>query len=167
MRLITAIFLFVLLIPTAGWSQADEVVQVYAFYAPGVRTSTLGSPSETTVQFGFGGDFSLSDRLRLGGEVGYVGRHENVFNSGLGVLSGNVSYLIGSNETWTPFVTVGYTRFFNLLAGANGMNLGGGTHIQLWKKLGLRVEFRDQIGWGNRQTQHFLGVRFGPVFTFN
>jgi hypothetical protein len=157
--------LFLLLIPVTARSQSSQgLFGLYGFYGLGSRTDT----SQSSVQFGFGGDASINARFRVGAELGYVGARDKVFNGGLGTLSANIYYVLPGNRSWTPFVTGGYTFFTAIFAGASGLNAGAGTDIALWKQmgLGLRLEFRDQIGWNisyNSRTDHFPSVRFGPV----
>jgi opacity protein-like surface antigen len=132
------------------------------FIGPGVKTA----PHASTLQFGIGGEMLLNENWRMGGEIGYNGRTENVFNSGLGLLSLNVSYGVPVSDRWTPFVTGGYTILTAILGSARGMKIGGGTDVRIWKRMSLRFEVRDQIGFGNHTSEHFYGARVGPVFSF-
>jgi hypothetical protein len=43
----------------------------------------------------------------------------------------------------------------------NLFNFGGGVDYWMKKRVGLRIEFRDQVWSGPSQTSHFWGARFG------
>ena len=153
-----ALFL-VVLVPAVGLAQRsdEQKSQGYAFFAPGVAAP--GSIS--TVQFGVGGEGLVYKGGGVGGELGYVAPSQS-FGGGLGVLSANGSYNFSRRKKLVPFVTGGYTLLFRA-GSANGVNFGGGINYWLRKRVGLRLEFRDQI-FPALDGKNFLGFRIGLSF---
>jgi hypothetical protein len=101
--------------------------------------------------------------LGVGGELGYV-TPWHAFSNGLGVLSADGSYHFNRSEKVVPFVSSGYTLLFRS-GSINGVNFGGGVNYWFRERVGLRLEFRDQVGLsGGGSTTHFYGFRVGMSF---
>ncbi|MBS1791233.1 MAG: hypothetical protein JST85_26210 [Acidobacteria bacterium] len=131
----------------------------YVFAAPGGTSGGGGG----TLHIGGGGDGVFSNGVGIGAEVGYIAPFEYL-GDGLGTFSVNGSYHMksGKSEKLVPFVTGGYTGFFR--GGyANGVNFGGGVNYWFKPRLGLRIEFRDNV-FLQEGSAHFLNVRVGLAF---
>lgn len=131
----------------------------YIFAAPGGTSGGGGG----TLHIGGGGDGVFSNGVGIGAEVGYIAPFE-YFGDGLGTFSINGSYHMksGKSEKLVPFVTGGYTGFFRS-GYANGVNFGGGVNYWFKPRVGLRVEFRDNV-FLQEGSAHFLNVRVGLTF---
>ncbi len=154
-------WIFVTLVPCFVFAQTSEEHQGqgYVFFAPGAST-----PGGTgTVHLGGGGEALVYKGLGVGGEIGYVAPWQCIGRCGLGVFSANGSYNFSRRGKLVPFVTGGYTLFFRS-GSANGFNFGGGVNYWVRKRVGLRLEFRDEVfPQLCCTTSHFLGFRIGLV----
>jgi hypothetical protein len=134
----------------------------YVYFAPG--GATVSGQTAMTFQMGAGGDFILGKGIGLGAEIGAVGPRQNFGMGALGVLSPDLSYhfVRGKERTIDPYITGGYTMFFR---GAieNLFNFGVGTNCWFASKVGLKVEFRDQV-YTQGGTAQFWGLRLGVAF---
>lgn len=92
-----------------------------------------------------GSEWVIGKGVGFGGEVGAVAGHET-----FGFVSVNGYYHLIHHGKFDPFVTAGYTLGFSLF-GATGsaFNAGGGINFWLWRRVGLRAEFRDVVVPGN------------------
>jgi hypothetical protein len=144
---------------TTQSTEAGNNNYAYVFAAPGVTapggigTLHVGVGAEGFYKNGAGGSF----------ELGYLSDIKE-FKGGLGHFSLNGSYhfLKSGNGKTVPFITGGYTGFFRSFY-ANGVNFGGGVNYWFKEKVGLRVEFRDNVLIENG-TAHFLDFRVGFAF---
>jgi hypothetical protein len=119
----------------------------------------------STLQLGVGGEGLIYKGLGAGGEIGYLASANNFVN-GFGIFSANGSYhFVNASEggRFVPFATGGYSFLFRSGGHANGFNFGGGINYWIRERMGLRVEFRDQV-IPDGQARHFLGVRVGLSF---
>lgn len=161
-QLIQAIFCLALVPALAAAQTADERRgQGYVFVAPG---GIAPNGSTATVQFGVGGEGLVHKGLGVGGEVGYLTSTRSL-GGGFGILSANTSYHFTKasvSSKVVPFVTGGYSLFFGD-GRANGFNAGGGVTYWFRERLGLRLEFRDQVIAEGRAV-HYLGFRVGLSF---
>jgi hypothetical protein len=132
----------------------------YLFAAPG-GVSVAGR-TDSTLQFGGGGELLLARGFGLGGEIGALSPSGNLGGT-VGLLSGNAYYHFGSKRRIDPYITGGYSLFFRGNT-ANSGNFGAGVNLWLWKSLGLKVEFRDHVASPGGVTAHWWGVRFGLNF---
>jgi hypothetical protein len=99
-----------------------------------------------------GGEWVIGKGFGVGGELGAVAAH------GFAMFSANGYYHLAAashQRKFDPFVTGGYTlglRFQSLIFGGpaneNLFNAGGGINFWLWRRLGLRAEFRDIVAHG-------------------
>ncbi|HTQ56004.1 MAG TPA: outer membrane beta-barrel protein [Bryobacteraceae bacterium] len=134
----------------------------YVYVAPGGATSS-GNTS-MTLQMGVGGDFILGKGIGVGAEVGAVGPRSDFSGGVLGLFSPNASYhFVHSKENkFDPYVTGGYTMFFR--AGhENLFNFGAGANYWFARRVGLKMEFRDQV-YTQFTPVHFWGVHLGLAF---
>lgn len=132
----------------------------YIFAAPGGTSGGGGG----TLHIGGGGEGVFKNGAGIGAEVGYIAPFEH-FGDGLGLFSVNGSYHFLKASTSgkvVPFVTGGYTGFFRS-GYANGVNFGGGVNYWFKPRVGLRVEFRDNV-FVQDGSAHFLNVRVGLTF---
>ncbi len=163
----TVVLGFILiLIPAAARAQSSEGTKAQAsvFCAPGALTG--GGATTSTVHFGGGGEALVYKGLGVGAEIGYLTPWDS-FGDGIGIFSANGSYNFfprHGEKKLVPFVTGGYSLFFRS-GSANGFNFGGGVNWWLKPKLGLRLEFRDQV-WPGRydSAAHFFEFRVGLAF---
>lgn len=128
--------------------------------AGGIAPDGVGS----TLQFGVGGEGLIYKGLGAGGELSYL-TPSSKLGDGFGILSANGSYHFinaSGRGRVVPFVTGGYSFFFRS-GYANGFNAGGGINYWFRDRMGLRVEFRDQVIPDGR-AMHLLGIRLGLSF---
>lgn len=135
----------------------------YLFVAPGGARG--GGGSQATVQFGGGIDAILAKGLALNLELGGLGPTDNFGRGLLGVFSPGAAYYFTrkAERRWEPFVNGGYTLMFRN-GRENLFYLGGGTNLWVSRRVGLRMEFRDQVSTHYRTAIHFWGLRFGAAF---
>lgn len=133
----------------------------YVFAAPGGSSSSGGGG---TLHLGGGGEGVFKNGAGIGAELAYLTPFES-FGDGIGTFSVNGSYHFlkaSKSEKLVPFVTGGYTGFFR--GGyANGANFGGGVNYWFKPRIGLRVEFRDNV-IVQSGSAHLLNVRLGLTF---
>ncbi len=132
----------------------------YVFAAPGGTSGGGGG----TLHIGGGGEGVFKNGAGIGAELGYVSPFESV-RDGLGLFSINGSYhFLKSSKSGkvVPFVTGGYTGFFRS-GYANGVNFGAGVNYWFKRRVGLRVEFRDNL-FVQDGSAHLLNVRVGLTF---
>ena len=135
--------------------------QGYAYFAPG-----LTSGEDPTIQIGGGGEAVFGNGVGVGADLSYLKLVEFRSYGGLGVASLNGSYHFlkaTKSGKLVPFVTGGYSGFFRSGAYGNGFNYGGGINYWFHERVGLRVEFRDQIVVDS-DTYRYAGVRVGVSF---
>ena len=132
----------------------------YVFVAPGFIAGD-GTPGGT-VQSGVGGEFRIYKGLAVGAELSGVGAIGESFDD-VGLFSLNGYYHLPNASRSTkviPFITAGYTG-----AGVEPwFNVGGGADYWFKNRLGLRVEFRDQIDANHSNPMHYAGMRVGLVW---
>jgi hypothetical protein len=134
----------------------------YFFVAPG---GSSGRSTDATLHIGGGGEIVLGKGIGLGAEIGALGPTKE-FSDVFGVFSLNGYYHFsrsGQGRKLDPFVTGGYTLFFRT-GRANLANVGGGVNYWFHDRIGLRLEFRDQIRTPGGGTLHFWNVRAGIAF---
>src|SRR5262245_16218455 len=128
--------------------------------AGGIAPDGVGS----TLQFGVGGEGLIYKGLGAGGELSYL-TPSSKLGDGFGILSANGSYHsinASGRGRVVPVGTGGYSFFFRS-GYANGFNAGGGINYWFRDRMGLRVEFRDQVIPDGR-AMHLLGIRLGLSF---
>lgn len=134
----------------------------YVFFAPGGVTC-CGNTS-MMLQFGIGGEAVIGKGVGLGAEIGVLGTRAHFGDSAMGVFSPNGYYHFkhGQDLKADPFVTGGYTLLFRS-GHANLANFGGGLTYWFHRRLGARLEIRDQFNTSGTIGQ-FWGVRLGLAF---
>ena len=134
----------------------------YAYFAPGGITSY--GQTTMTLQMGVGGEAILGKGIGIGGDVGAFGPREGFVSGVLGVLSPNLSYhfIHGRWQRADPFVIGGYTMLFRSGV-ANLTDFGAGVNFWFARRVGLRVEFRDQVYIQSPRAQMW-GLRLGIAF---
>ncbi len=138
-----------------------------------VGPGSVSGGDEATLHLSGGGEVLYKGVGALA-EVGFLGPAV-AMNDGLGVVSLNGIYHLRmpreSARRVSPFVTGGYTMFFRD-GHLNLWNVGGGIDWWLARRVGLRVEVRDQIWhesysspyYSFSNTTHFWNFRTGVVF---
>ena len=106
----------------------------------------------------------LGKGIGVGAEVGAVGTRQYFGDSVVGVFSPNGYYhfVHGKDIKIDPFVTGGYTLIFRS-GHANLFNFGGGMNYWFRRRLGGRLEVRDQVHTEGASV-HYWGIRFGLAF---
>ena len=134
----------------------------YIFFAPGGITCCHNT--SMTLQFGGGGEYVIKKGVGVGAELSVVGARQSFGDSAMGLFSPNGFYhfVHGQDIKADPFVTGGYTLLFRSYH-ANLANFGGGMNYWLARRVGVRLELRDQLNTTGT-IAHFWGVRFGVAF---
>lgn len=172
MRIRAFVFVFspLLFLCAASPTQAQTAAQVarqtakagglgYVFVAPGGRSTGDG-----TLHFGGGGEYVFKGGGGIGAELGYLGPMERL-DGGFGVFSLNGSYHFlkaSSSGKTVPFLTGGVTGIFRGSDGEGGFNFGGGVNHWFKDRVGVRLEFRDNVFSGSEV--HYLNFRIGLTF---
>lgn len=135
----------------------------YLFVAPGGAKG--GGGTQATVQFGGGIDAILAKGVAVNLELGALGPTDRFGDGVLGVFSPGAAYYFTrkAERRLEPFVNGGYTLMFRNER-ENLFYFGGGTNWWFSKRVGLRMEFRDQVSTHYRTAIHFWGLRFGAAF---
>jgi len=155
---------FFLAVVTAGAMMAQT--HGYAFVAPGVVSygSNLETPANKgtsgLIHLGFGGEYVFKDTIGAGAEIGFLGRTDL---GALGAASINGYYHFKRNGSWAPFVTAGYSNFFELFHSDSLANIGGGVNYWYKDHLGIKLEVRDHFSSGVNSA-NYLEFRFGFDF---
>ncbi len=128
----------------------------YLVAGAGARDSKLISEAAA------GGEWVIGKGFGIGGELGAEAGHDS-----FGFFSANGYYHLAAATHQTridPFVTGGYTLAFSLFGGrADAFNAGGGINFWLWRRLGLRAEFRDIVA-NSISSPNFWVFRGGLAF---
>ncbi len=141
--------------------------QGYIFMGVGSLRSS-GGGLHSNYHVGGGGEVLLVKGFGVGAELGAMGRPGN----GVGVLSIDPSYhfLHASGKSKiAPFIEGGYTRTIGgnyPVLYDNLFNFGGGIHYWAFRRVGLRLEFRDHVQHvspilGSGYTDHYWVLRIG------
>lgn len=134
----------------------------YVFAAPGGR-----STDDATLHIGGGGEYICSSGGSIGAELGFLGPMEQL-DAGFGVFSLNGGYHFkkaSSSGKTIPFVTGGYTGIFRDGNGESGFNFGVGVNHWFKERVGLRLEFRDNVfRYGGNDYIHYFNARIGVTF---
>jgi len=130
----------------------------YLLAAPGTAhadNDTLG-----LIHLALGGEAMFKDGIGIGGEVGVIGRTDL---GALGMASLNGYYHFHRDRHLVPFVTGGYSSFFNLGGHVNLVNVGGGVNYWYSDHFGIKLEFRDHFATGTNSA-NYAEFRFGFDF---
>jgi hypothetical protein len=156
--------LLIVLPMVASAQNADSKYRGEAYVFLGVGSGTATPRFE---HVGGGGEALLFKGLGVGGELGAIG----VPGTGAGVFSIGPSYhFVRSfhNQKIVPFAQGGYTRTFHGDAPfpvglSNLFNFGGGIHYWIWRRVGMRLDFRDYVYHepSGGRTDQYWGIRIG------
>lgn len=133
-----------MLLTQAAIAQVDLKKYSGHTYAYWSLTQPFDSPG-TGMSFGGGGEAFVYKGLSLGGDIAYAFPTEYP-SEGIGMLSLNPAYHFldeSRSRRLVPFVTGGYTLGFRSGVGSF-FNYGGGITYWFSRKVGMRVELRDQ-----------------------
>jgi hypothetical protein len=130
-------------------------------YAIAGPAGTSGFVNTNTTFHAAGGvEVFATDRLGVGGEVGFFNR--------LVTASADATwtFAVASHGFADAFVTGGYSRFGigDGEGGFNAWNIGIGAHVWFGDRAGLRLEFRDHIRPDSRGTTQYWSIRAGVAF---
>jgi hypothetical protein len=130
----------------------------------------------TETQVGGGGEALLYKGLGVGAEISSVVLTQQFRSAYMQFPNVKLFSLIGSyhfrrNSKISPFVTCGYSRGFGD-DHFNAISFGGGMHYWFHKRIGLRLEFRDDLyykdynymvasNWASNDRNMIGGIRFG------
>jgi hypothetical protein len=142
MKSLIAVALLIFMAPVVGSAQSahnsavQDRAQGYLFF------------SDVHAHYGIfhvggGADFRVFKGLGINSEVGVMGR----LADGEGLFSIGPSYpFMGARKSkLEPFVDGGYTRTFAGSPGSQNLFFGGGINYWFFKRVGLRVDFRDYV----------------------
>jgi hypothetical protein len=168
-ELIMTVALLLMVPALASAQNADQQYrgQGYVFIGEGTARSP-DNGLHGNAEVGGGGEVLLFRGFGVGGELGAMGRPAH----GVGVLSIDPSYRFLRKSKVVPFVEGGYTRTFansDPFPPSNLFNFGGGINYWAFKRVGLRLEFRDLVRhvsplFVSGQTDHYWGLRIGLAF---
>jgi hypothetical protein len=134
----------------------------YAFFAPGGATS--GHSTTMTLHTGGGVDAIVAKGVGVNVELGAVWPRECFAACVIGLFSpgGTYHFLRGSERKLDPFVAGGYSLAFRN-GHANAFYFGGGANYWMSRKVGLRLELRDNM-LPDDMSGHLWSVRIGLAF---
>lgn len=161
MRRILAFLSFMVLLNSLAYSQSETKSQTtgYVHFAPGISIPD----NEGGISIGGGGNYRSSIGLGGGADLSYLAPWSGL-GGGIGTLSPHLYYSYMNNGSKVePFLSGGYTLFFRS-GTANGINFSGGVHYWFSKKVGLKLEFRDDMLLDTSPYYHFLSFRIGAAF---
>jgi hypothetical protein len=152
---------------TKSRARSDQEQQTYIYIVAGLAHYTGGI---NQFQVGGGVDSYTYKGFSISGELAQTVNSPqlivgNFARSTIVSANGNYHLLKGIksiNSKFDPFVTGGYSRFFQTGQDANSVNIGGGVNLWLSKKFGLRADICDHIVGGT----NFVNLRGGFAFAF-
>jgi hypothetical protein len=162
----TAVILLVAGMPALGQSHA------FVYVAPG-GTLTRAFAGDVFVHFGGGGEYVMKNGIGVGADAGAIGL---LFGGTTGTLSLNGYYHFRRQRMVDPFVTAGYSLFFDRTGGSfffgtephlenlSLFNFGGGTSLWFSRHVGAKIEFRDHVHSGSGSTVHYAEFMLGLAF---
>jgi hypothetical protein len=162
----TAVILLAAGMPAPAQSHA------FVYVAPGgALTGAFGG--DAFVHFGGGGEYVMKNGIGVGADAGAIGL---LFGGTTGTLSLNGSYHFRRQRLVDPFVTAGYSLFFDRtgdsfffgtethLENLSLFNFGGGTNLWFSRHVGAKIEFRDHVHSGSGSTVHYAEFMLGIAF---
>jgi hypothetical protein len=148
------IFFLALLTAAVGLAQTHG----YLFVAPGVANAS--NESLGLIHLAVGGEYVFKSTVGAGAEIGLLGRTDL---GALGATSLNGYYHFHRDRHLAPFVTAGYSSFFDLGGHVNLANIGGGVNYWYRDHFGIKLEFRDHFSTGTNSA-NYAEFRFGFDF---
>jgi hypothetical protein len=132
----------------------------YVFFAPG-GLKEAGHTNVTTLHGGGGLDAVIAKGIGVNVELGGLWPRQCFGDCVVGVFStgGAIHFRRGAELKLDPFVNAGYTLMFRN-GRENLFYFGGGANYWTASRVGLRLEFRDNIST-HYSTAHFWSVRMG------
>ena len=140
---------------------ATAEAQVLGYAIAGPAGTSEGTNTHTTFHAGAGVEVVISDRVGVGGELGFYYRY--ITPSANATL--HLGRLRSSGKT-TAFVAGGYSALWRVdgESAFRAFNVGAGFHVWLADQAGLRVEFRDHLRRDNRGMTQYWSIRAGVAF---
>jgi hypothetical protein len=139
--------------PGAVTAAAAQTVHGYGFGGPAGIVEEDGA---VLAHFGGGAEFLTPVGFGASVEVGRMGKDGTWINH---VSVDGTHHFLRRDERVEPFVSAGYTRFFEGGEGINTFNFGGGVNVWAAPRVALRIDVRDHVYAGN--AVHVPSVRFG------
>jgi len=167
MKKLIAIVAVLLVAPGLASAQGSDHpsrVQGYVFLGEGPYSED--SADFRVGHVGGGGEVLLYKGLGIESEVGAMGRPGE---GGVGIFSIDPSYQFlrsRRRSKLVPFVEAGYSRAFGNFGftySQDLLNFGGGIYYWPFKRVGLRLDFRDYVdhAWGYGVTTNYPAFRVG------
>jgi len=163
-RLIAAAAALLLIMPAlAAAQEVDHQYRDEGYLFIGQGTYPFNSGLYGVGHIGGGGGVLLFKGVSVESELGAMGRP----GWGVGLFSVDPSFRLlpsASKSKVVPFVDAGYTRAFGnntYTFSENLFNFGGGIHYWPFKRLGMRLEFRDYVDHGRVVSSHYPALRVG------
>jgi hypothetical protein len=162
----TAVLLLASGMPAPGQSH------VFVYVAPG-GALTRAFAGDVFVHFGGGGEYVMKNGIGVGADAGAIGL---LFGGTTGTLSLNGYYHFRRQRLVDPFVTTGYSLFFDRtgdslffgpephLENLSLFNFGGGTNLWFSRHVGAKIALRDHVHSGNGSTVHYAEFVLGLAF---
>jgi hypothetical protein len=142
------------------------------YVAPG-GALTPAFAGDAFVHFGGGGEYVMKNGIGVGADAGAIGL---LFGGTTGTLSLNGYYHFRRQRLVDPFVTAGYSLFFDRTATSfffgtevhqgnlSLFNFGGGTNLWFSRHVGATIELRDHVHSGSGSTVHYAEFILGLAF---
>lgn len=145
----------------SGPAAAQAQITGYAVAGPAGFSGFFGSDA-SGAQAAAGVEILIGGRAGVGGEFGMLGNSSSVL--WVTSVNGTLHILPGTRGHGTsPFVTGGYTRLSSGDGAFDAWNAGAGVDIWPKDRLGVRIEFRDQVRTDPRGNVHYWTLRAGVV----
>ncbi len=120
----------------------------------------------TFVYVGGGGEARLASRFGLGGELGVLKPVTNQYATTTGLASVTPAYHFLPrllNRRVDPFVGGGFSALFGRGSGA-AFHYAGGVNYWMFRRIGLRLEFRHHLWYPEGETVNLVSFRVGLTF---
>ena len=142
------------------------------YVAPG-GALTRAFAGDVFVHFGGGGEYVMKSGIGVGADAGAIGL---LFGGTTGTLLLNGYYHFRRQRLVDPFVTAGYSLFFDRTSDSfffgtevhqgnlSLFNFGGGTNLWFSRHVGAKIELRDHVHSGSGSTVHYAEFMLGLAF---
>jgi hypothetical protein len=168
-RLVATIALLLMAPALASAQSTDHLHRGEGYVFIGEGLNSEGGANFGVTHVGGGGEVLLLKELGVESELGVMGTPS--YSVGLFSIDSSYRLLPSSSKSQVvPFVDAGYTRAFGnrgFPPSNNLFNFGGGIHYWPFKRVGLRLDFRDYVDhapyvdYGRVETHHFPALRIG------
>lgn len=122
-----------------------------------------GYHDRSFVHYGGGVEILVAEGFGMGMEFGLVDRSKS---AGFAIFSPGGFYAFNTGEKTMPFVTAGYSFLLYDERHVNGAFFGAGINHLIGDNWGIRIEGRDQVGFREGDTAHYLEARVGILFSW-